>query len=64
MREIRQISPDVPQLIRNEEMDRFHFQSEVPAQIYSALRRPSSDTVYQLAIIVAALLVVVTASLF
>jgi hypothetical protein len=45
-------------------MDRFQLQSEVPAQIYSALRRPSTDTVYQIAIIIAALLLVITASLF
>lgn len=64
MREIRQIVPDVLESIRNEQMDRSQIQSDAPDQIYSALRRPSSDMVYQIAIIVAALLVVVTASLF
>jgi hypothetical protein len=64
MREIRQTVLDVLQSMRNEKMDRFHLQSDVPTQIYSALRRPSSNMVYQIAIIVAALLVVVTASLF
>lgn len=45
-------------------MDRFQFQSELPSQIYSALRRPNTDTVYQIAIVIAALLLVITASLF
>ena len=45
-------------------MDRSQLQSELPSQIYSALRRPSTDTVYQIAIIVAAILIVITASLF
>ena len=43
-------------------MDRF--QSELPSHIYSALRKTNSDTVYQIAIVVAALLLVITASLF
>jgi hypothetical protein len=39
-------------------------QSETASRIYSGIRRPTPDLVYQIAIIIAALLLVVTASLF
>lgn len=45
-------------------MDQPQFQSDVQAQVPLAVRRHPSESVYQIAIIVVALLLVITASLF
>lgn len=45
-------------------MDRPLFQSDLHPQAESAARKPSGDCAYQFAIILAALLMIVTAALF
>jgi hypothetical protein len=45
-------------------MDQRQFQSDVQTQTPLSVRRHPSESVYQIAIIVAALLLVITASLF
>lgn len=64
-REIRTGSSDVLRYSAINKMDsRIYPHSELHSAVYSATRKLTPDLVYQIAIVVAALLLVITASLF